>query len=160
MIETQWSRVTHQDRCVLPQSPAQGCRRTPPRGCLSQAPNERNSRPTVCSHTLEIPVASFVKRLSQVSPLGRAARDERRMRGTRLAQNRKGYCETLDPRRQETMAGWIDRWRAATVAIGSIQDADIRSRTGRVSTRKFFAVVGTGVPVSYTHLTLPTSDLV
>ena len=43
------------------------------------------------------------------------------------------------------MAGWIDRWRAATVAIGSIQDADIRSRTGRVSTRKFFAVVGTGV---------------
>lgn len=43
------------------------------------------------------------------------------------------------------MAGWIDRWRAATVAIGSIQQADIRSRTGRVSTKKFFAVVGTGV---------------
>jgi GNAT superfamily N-acetyltransferase len=43
------------------------------------------------------------------------------------------------------MAGWIDRWRAATVAIGAIQDADVRSRTGRVSTRKFFAVVGTGV---------------
>ena len=43
------------------------------------------------------------------------------------------------------MAGWIDRWRAATVAIGAIQEADIRSRTGRVSTKKFFAVVGTGV---------------
>ncbi|MBP8116527.1 MAG: trypsin-like peptidase domain-containing protein, partial [Nitrospira sp.] len=35
--------------------------------------------------------------------------------------------------------------RAATVAIGSIQQADIRSRNGRVSTKKFFAVVGTGV---------------
>lgn len=43
------------------------------------------------------------------------------------------------------MAGWIDRWRAATVALGCIQEAEIRSRGGRVSRKSFFAVVGTGV---------------
>ncbi len=43
------------------------------------------------------------------------------------------------------MAGWIDRWRAATVAIGLVQEGTVRSAAGRVSTKKFFAVAGTGV---------------
>ncbi|MBI4001125.1 MAG: trypsin-like peptidase domain-containing protein [Nitrospira defluvii] len=47
------------------------------------------------------------------------------------------------------MAGWIDRWRAATVAIGCVQEVEVRSRAGRVSTKKFFAVVGTGVLFSW-----------
>jgi len=43
------------------------------------------------------------------------------------------------------MAGWIDRWRDATVAIGQTQEADIQYANGRVVTTKLFIVVGTGV---------------
>ncbi|MBX3235984.1 MAG: trypsin-like peptidase domain-containing protein [Nitrospiraceae bacterium] len=42
------------------------------------------------------------------------------------------------------MAGWIDHWRAATVAIGQIEEGP-ESTTGRRSARKFFSVSGTGV---------------
>ena len=43
------------------------------------------------------------------------------------------------------MAGWIDRWRDATVAIGHTQQAEIRYANGRVVKKKMFVVVGTGV---------------
>ncbi|ULA67005.1 MAG: hypothetical protein LZF62_180033 [Nitrospira sp.] len=43
------------------------------------------------------------------------------------------------------MAGWIDRWRAATVVLGLVQETKVRSAAGRVTTKKFFAVAGTGV---------------
>ena len=43
------------------------------------------------------------------------------------------------------MAGWIDRWRDATVAIGQTQQAEIRYANGRVVHKKLFIVVGTGV---------------
>jgi hypothetical protein len=43
------------------------------------------------------------------------------------------------------MAGWIDRWRDATVAIGHTQQAEIRYANGRVVKKKLFVVVGTGV---------------
>lgn len=58
------------------------------------------------------------------------------------------------------MAGWIDRWRAATVALGCVQEAEIRSRGGRVSRKSFFAVVGTGVLFSLHSRRSPVTWLV
>lgn len=58
------------------------------------------------------------------------------------------------------MAGWIDRWRSATVALGCVQEAEIRSRGGRVSRKSFFAVVGTGVLFSLYGTRRPMSWLV
>jgi len=49
------------------------------------------------------------------------------------------------------MAGWIDRWRDATVAIGRIYQADIPSSKGRVAKKKLFIVVGTGVIFGLQH---------
>ncbi|GMV49395.1 MAG: hypothetical protein NBKEAIPA_03241 [Nitrospirae bacterium] len=43
------------------------------------------------------------------------------------------------------MAGWIDHWRAATVAIGHRQEYRVQSPGGRTSTKPFFAIDGTGV---------------
>ena len=58
------------------------------------------------------------------------------------------------------MAGWIDRWRSATVALGCVQEAEIRSRGGRVSRKSCFAVVGTGVLFSLYGTRSPMSWLV
>lgn len=49
------------------------------------------------------------------------------------------------------MAGWIDRWRDATVAIGRIYEADIPSSKGRIVKKKMFIVVGTGVIFGLQH---------
>ena len=43
------------------------------------------------------------------------------------------------------MAGWVDRWREVTVAIGRIEQMKVQQADGKVSKAKFFAVVGTGV---------------
>jgi len=58
------------------------------------------------------------------------------------------------------MAGWIDRWRSATVALGCVQEAERRARSGRVSRKSFFAVVGTGVLFSIHGTRRPMSWLV
>ena len=49
------------------------------------------------------------------------------------------------------MAGWIDRWRDATVAIGRTHQAEITSPNGRVVKKKLFIVVGTGVIFGLQH---------
>ncbi len=43
------------------------------------------------------------------------------------------------------MAGWIDRWREATVAIGRIERMALKQPSGTVAEVECFAVVGTGV---------------
>jgi len=49
------------------------------------------------------------------------------------------------------MAGWIDRWRDATVAIGRIHHAEIVNPNGQVVKKKLFIVVGTGVIFGLQH---------
>lgn len=43
------------------------------------------------------------------------------------------------------MAGWVDRWREVTVAIGRVEQVEHRCPDGRMTRTRFFAVVGTGV---------------
>ena len=49
------------------------------------------------------------------------------------------------------MAGWIDRWRDATVAIGHAQQAEIRYANGRMVKKKLFIIVGSGVIFGLNH---------
>jgi hypothetical protein len=43
------------------------------------------------------------------------------------------------------MNTWIDAWREATVAIGQHQLITVQSRRGKLTRRRDFVVVGTGV---------------
>ena len=43
------------------------------------------------------------------------------------------------------MAGWLDRWRDATVAIGRTHEAGVKQRGGTIPKNPSFLVVGTGV---------------
>ncbi len=48
-------------------------------------------------------------------------------------------------REQYPMRGWLNHWREATVALGRIYETHVTAPGGKVSKRKFFLSVGTGV---------------
>ena len=47
------------------------------------------------------------------------------------------------------LASWIDYWRNATVAIGRIQEAEVKQSDGKILKKKIFVIVGTGVILGF-----------